>query len=184
MQATILVVDDTPSNISILMEILRGDYRVLAATSGANALKIARGDPPPDLILPNQPPAGPAPIADQIRKDYQNQMQQQLAGAKPPGDPKGALVGGLAGFGLGAGTGNPVAAGVGAGMGLLGQQLKNRRSRINTAGMFAKGGLVDVQRMAQGGAAKERRDFPKTIPPKKGRRGMGAATRGAGKAQG
>jgi putative two-component system response regulator len=51
MQATILIVDDTPNNISVLMEILRGDYRVLAATSGANALKIARGDPPPDLIL-------------------------------------------------------------------------------------------------------------------------------------
>jgi putative two-component system response regulator len=50
-QATVLVVDDTPSNISVLMEILRGDYRVLAATSGAQALKIARGDPPPDLIL-------------------------------------------------------------------------------------------------------------------------------------
>jgi putative two-component system response regulator len=51
MQATILVVDDTPSNITVLMEILRGDYRVLAATNGEQALKIARGDPPPDLIL-------------------------------------------------------------------------------------------------------------------------------------
>src|SRR3954454_3978523 len=51
MQATILVVDDTPSNISVLMEILRGDYRILAATSGAQALKLARADPPPDLIL-------------------------------------------------------------------------------------------------------------------------------------
>ena len=43
MQATILVVDDTPSNISVLMEILRGDYRVLAAINGEQALKIARG---------------------------------------------------------------------------------------------------------------------------------------------
>src|SRR3954453_15421351 len=51
MQATILVVDDTPTNISVLMEILRGDYRVLAAVNGEQALKIARGDPPPDLIL-------------------------------------------------------------------------------------------------------------------------------------
>jgi putative two-component system response regulator len=51
MQATILVVDDTPSNITVLMEILRGDYRVLAATNGEQALKIARSDPPPDLIL-------------------------------------------------------------------------------------------------------------------------------------
>jgi putative two-component system response regulator len=51
MQATILVVDDTPANISVLMEILRGDYRVLAAINGEQALKIARGSPPPDLIL-------------------------------------------------------------------------------------------------------------------------------------
>jgi putative two-component system response regulator len=51
MQATILVVDDTPSNISVLTEILRGDYRVLAAINGEQALKIARGDPAPDLIL-------------------------------------------------------------------------------------------------------------------------------------
>src|SRR3954463_3514928 len=50
-QATILVVDDAPSNISVLMEILRGDYRILAATNGEQALKIARGDPQPDLIL-------------------------------------------------------------------------------------------------------------------------------------
>src|ERR1043165_8583409 len=51
MQATILVVDDTPLNISVLMEILRSDYRVLAAINGEQALKIARADPPPDLIL-------------------------------------------------------------------------------------------------------------------------------------
>jgi len=51
MQATILVVDDTPSNIAVLSEILRGDYRVLAAINGEQALKIARSDPPPDLIL-------------------------------------------------------------------------------------------------------------------------------------
>ena len=51
MQPTILVVDDTPANISVLMEILRGEYRILAATNGEQALKIARGDAPPDLIL-------------------------------------------------------------------------------------------------------------------------------------
>ena len=48
---TILVVDDVPDNISILAEILRDEYRVKAATGGAEALLIARGDPPPDLIL-------------------------------------------------------------------------------------------------------------------------------------
>src|SRR5205085_6724816 len=51
MQATILVVDDTPTNIAVLSEILRDDYRVLAAINGEQALKIARGDSPPDLIL-------------------------------------------------------------------------------------------------------------------------------------
>jgi putative two-component system response regulator len=51
MQPTILVVDDTPSNISVLSEILRGSYRVLAAVKGEQALQIARGNPPPDLIL-------------------------------------------------------------------------------------------------------------------------------------
>ena len=50
-QATILVVDDTPSNITVLMEILRGDYRILAAINGEQALKIAGGEPLPDLIL-------------------------------------------------------------------------------------------------------------------------------------
>lgn len=51
MQATILVVDDTPNNIAVLTEILRGDYRILAAINGEQALKIASGNPPPDLIL-------------------------------------------------------------------------------------------------------------------------------------
>src|SRR3954470_23346918 len=51
MQARILVVDDTPDNIAVLSEILHGDYRVLAEINGEQALKIARGDPPPDLIL-------------------------------------------------------------------------------------------------------------------------------------
>ncbi|MEI6874524.1 MAG: PAS domain S-box protein [Spirochaetota bacterium] len=48
---TILVVDDVPENIAIMEEILKGEYRVKAATGGEAALKIARGDPPPDLIL-------------------------------------------------------------------------------------------------------------------------------------
>src|SRR5688500_11474818 len=51
MQPTILIVDDTPSNISVLSEILRSAFRVLAAFNGEQALKIARGDPPRDLIL-------------------------------------------------------------------------------------------------------------------------------------
>jgi PAS domain S-box-containing protein len=48
---TILVVDDVPDDIAILEEVLKEEYRVKAATGGDAALAIARGDPPPDLIL-------------------------------------------------------------------------------------------------------------------------------------
>jgi two-component system, sensor histidine kinase and response regulator len=47
----ILVVDDVPENVAVLDAILRGSYRVKAATNGDAALAIARSDPPPDLIL-------------------------------------------------------------------------------------------------------------------------------------
>ncbi|WP_137227454.1 two-component system response regulator [Shewanella sp. MEBiC00475] len=50
-KATILVVDDTPENIDVLSDVLRGDYRVKAALSGKIALKIANTNPKPDLIL-------------------------------------------------------------------------------------------------------------------------------------
>jgi PAS domain S-box-containing protein len=48
---TILVVDDVPDDILILEEILKKEYQVKAVTSGEAALKIARSDNPPDLIL-------------------------------------------------------------------------------------------------------------------------------------
>jgi putative two-component system response regulator len=48
---TILIVDDTPENLSILGELLQHDYRVRAANSGRRALQIAQGQPTPDLIL-------------------------------------------------------------------------------------------------------------------------------------
>ena len=47
---TILVVDDTPDNIAVLSGILSDQYRVLAATSGEKALRMAR-DKMPNLIL-------------------------------------------------------------------------------------------------------------------------------------
>lgn len=49
--ATILIVDDTAENLHVLSELLRPQYRVLAATSGVVALRIANGSPKPDLIL-------------------------------------------------------------------------------------------------------------------------------------
>jgi response regulator RpfG family c-di-GMP phosphodiesterase len=35
----VLVVDDTPTNIQILMEILKDDYRIIAAVNGKRALQ-------------------------------------------------------------------------------------------------------------------------------------------------
>ena len=48
---TILVVDDTPDNITLLRDILNERYKIKAATTGERALKIAFSENPPDLIL-------------------------------------------------------------------------------------------------------------------------------------
>lgn len=47
----ILVVDDTPANIHILVEALREEYDVMVAIRGARALELARAETQPDLIL-------------------------------------------------------------------------------------------------------------------------------------
>lgn len=47
----VLVVDDTPANIQILMETLKDDYRIIAAVNGKRALQLAASTPPPDIIL-------------------------------------------------------------------------------------------------------------------------------------
>ena len=48
---TILIVDDTPQNLTILGELLQPSYRVRAANSGERALRAAGLQPRPDLIL-------------------------------------------------------------------------------------------------------------------------------------
>jgi putative two-component system response regulator len=48
---TILAVDDTPQNLSLICNLLENDYQLKVASSGARALKIAESDSPPDLIL-------------------------------------------------------------------------------------------------------------------------------------
>ena len=48
---TILVVDDTPDNITLLCSLLGEQYKNKVATNGVRALKIARTEPYPDLIL-------------------------------------------------------------------------------------------------------------------------------------
>ena len=51
MRATVLAVDDIPENLAVLCELLRSDYRVLAARNGERALQIAAAEPALDLIL-------------------------------------------------------------------------------------------------------------------------------------
>jgi putative two-component system response regulator len=48
---TILVVDDTADNLTMMAELLKGLYKVKVANSGEKALKCLRGDAKPDLIL-------------------------------------------------------------------------------------------------------------------------------------
>ncbi len=48
---TILVVDDTPENLTVVVGLLKDCYRTRVATNGAKALALAGGDEPPDLIL-------------------------------------------------------------------------------------------------------------------------------------
>lgn len=47
----ILIVDDVSENLHLLMNVLRNDYAITAATSGEKALELALRQPPPDLIL-------------------------------------------------------------------------------------------------------------------------------------
>jgi putative two-component system response regulator len=48
---TVLVVDDTPENLSVMSGLLRDIYKVKIATGGERALAIAMADEKPDLIL-------------------------------------------------------------------------------------------------------------------------------------
>ncbi|SFX43129.1 response regulator [Marinospirillum alkaliphilum] len=48
---TLLIVDDQSANIKVLANLLKADYTILVANSGARALDIARGKNQPDLIL-------------------------------------------------------------------------------------------------------------------------------------
>jgi putative two-component system response regulator len=48
---TVLVVDDTPDNLSLVSSLLRDDYVVRVANNGEKALRIAASEQAPDLIL-------------------------------------------------------------------------------------------------------------------------------------
>jgi serine phosphatase RsbU (regulator of sigma subunit) len=48
---TLLLVDDAPANIQVANAILKDDYRVRVATSGAKALELVKAKPAPGLVL-------------------------------------------------------------------------------------------------------------------------------------
>ena len=48
---TILLVDDTPDNITLLSALLKDKYKLKIATNGTKALQVANTAPYPDLIL-------------------------------------------------------------------------------------------------------------------------------------
>ena len=50
-RTTVLIVDDTPQNLTVLGELLHSQYRVRAVNSGERALRAATTDPRPEIIL-------------------------------------------------------------------------------------------------------------------------------------
>ena len=47
----LLVVDDAPANIQVAQSILKDEYKIRVATSGAKALELVKVEPVPDLVL-------------------------------------------------------------------------------------------------------------------------------------
>ena len=47
----VLIVDDAPANLQVVRSILKDDFKIRVATSGAKALDLVRAKPQPDLIL-------------------------------------------------------------------------------------------------------------------------------------
>ncbi len=47
----VLIVDDTPENIQVLMNLLRDEYAIAVANNGERALSLATARPAPDIIL-------------------------------------------------------------------------------------------------------------------------------------
>lgn len=47
----VLLVDDAPENLRMLSEALKNDYTIMFALNGISALRLAKGDPQPDIIL-------------------------------------------------------------------------------------------------------------------------------------
>ncbi|MEI7611369.1 MAG: two-component system response regulator [Betaproteobacteria bacterium] len=50
-QSSVLIVDDTPDNLTFIRLLLKDFYKIKIANNGETALRIAQSPPPPDLIL-------------------------------------------------------------------------------------------------------------------------------------
>ncbi len=68
---TILIVDDEPTNLSVLSQVLSDSYKVRAANSGVRALQVALSEPRPDLILLDvmMPQMDGYAVLTQLKKD-------------------------------------------------------------------------------------------------------------------
>jgi len=73
--ATLLVVDDTPDNLMLMVDLLKDRYRVKIANSGEKALRILEGDPLPDLILLDimMPGMSGYAVAEALKQDPRTQ---------------------------------------------------------------------------------------------------------------
>lgn len=69
---TVLVIDDEPLNIKVLSQALSPWYRVKAATSGADGIRVAASDDPPDLILLDiaMPGMDGYEVCDQLKSNH------------------------------------------------------------------------------------------------------------------
>ncbi|MCP5045986.1 MAG: response regulator [bacterium] len=71
MEQMVLIVDDIPDNVELLMEMLTPDYLIKTAVNGYEALEIARSDNPPDLIILDvmMPGLGGYEVCKQLKSD-------------------------------------------------------------------------------------------------------------------
>ena len=69
---TVLVVDDTPENIDILVGILKDDYEVVAALNGLAAIKLIQSGTLPDIVLLDvmMPKMDGYQVCQILKKDY------------------------------------------------------------------------------------------------------------------
>lgn len=69
--ATILVVDDTPENLMLMVDLLKDRYRIKVANNGEKALRILEGEHLPDLILLDvmMPGLSGYAVAEQVKQN-------------------------------------------------------------------------------------------------------------------